>query len=249
LFLKYRKDFYSQNGEDGILEKLIHILKIKKPYMCEFGAWDGINSSNTFYLLNKYSGKAIYIEGNKKKFEELLNNSKIYKGIYPINSYVDNCQNKLDKILLKTFLKKDFDILSIDIDGDDLNIWKSLRIYKPKIVVIEINSGIKPGIFQINKKCLNKQGNSFTSTLKVGIEKGYTLLCHTGNLIFLKNEYLKKINVPNYLIKNPNRIFYKNFHINRYYYFTKFIKNFVPIYLINKIPTKLKLSLARYLKN
>ena len=52
----------------------------------------------------------------------------------------------MDNLLEKTNLPKDFEILSIDIDSYDLEVWESLVFYKPKIVIIEINSSYPPGI-------------------------------------------------------------------------------------------------------
>ena len=44
-------------------------------------------------------------------------------------------------------------------------------------------------------------GNSFSATLKVAENKGYQLICHTGNMIFIKKEYLNDINLnPKYII-------------------------------------------------
>ena len=50
---KYRKNLYSQYGEDGIIAKIFDILDIKSGYVCEFGAWDGIHLSNTYNLYAK----------------------------------------------------------------------------------------------------------------------------------------------------------------------------------------------------
>ena len=51
MYLKYRKNYFSQNGEDGILAKLLKDLKIKNNITaCEFGAWDGKHYSNTYNL-------------------------------------------------------------------------------------------------------------------------------------------------------------------------------------------------------
>ena len=35
--------------------------------------------------------------------------------------------------------KKDLDLLSIDVDGQDYHIFNSLKKYKPKIIIIESN--------------------------------------------------------------------------------------------------------------
>ena len=57
--------------------------------------------------------------------------------------------NSLDNILSSKKIPIDFDILSIDIDSFDLEIWESLKNYSPKIVIIEINSGFLPGIIKV----------------------------------------------------------------------------------------------------
>ena len=49
-YLKYAKNLYSQNGEDGIIEKILDDLDIKKGIVIEFGAWDGIYISNIYNL-------------------------------------------------------------------------------------------------------------------------------------------------------------------------------------------------------
>ena len=48
MFDKFKKNVFSQNGEDGIIEELIKRLEIKNLEVCEFGAWDGKLYSNTF---------------------------------------------------------------------------------------------------------------------------------------------------------------------------------------------------------
>jgi hypothetical protein len=48
----------------------------------------------------------------------------------------------LDTILDQTDIPIDFDILSIDIDSYDFQVWKSVQTYSPKFVIIEINSSI-----------------------------------------------------------------------------------------------------------
>ena len=47
MFQKFKKNIYSQNGEDGIIEVILNRLddKLDKT-CCECGAWDGINLSN-----------------------------------------------------------------------------------------------------------------------------------------------------------------------------------------------------------
>ncbi len=113
--------------------------------------------------------------------------------------------NSLDEVLSQTDIPTDFDVLSIDIDSNDLDIWESLTKYRPKIVVIEINSGIMPGILSRHNKM--HDGNSFSSTLRVASEKEYVLVCHTGNCIFVRKELISKLNIPQRYIDYPELLF------------------------------------------
>ncbi len=205
-FLKYRKNIYSQNGEDGILEELIKRINLKEIEVCEFGAWDGKHYSNTFNLVEKYSAKAVYIEQDKVRFNDLIETSKQFKNILPINSSINLDENSFDKVVSNTFLKKNFDILSIDIDSNDLEVWESIKDYEPKIVIIEICSYILPGKLERYNSDKNTK-NSFTSTINVGKSKGYTPIAHVGNLIFVKNKYLEKLNLDQKLLLNNEKLF------------------------------------------
>jgi hypothetical protein len=192
----YSKNVYSQNGEDGIVEELLKRLNINNGWVCEFGAWDGIYLSNTFNLV-KNGFNAVFIEGDVDKYKDLLNTVKDYNNITPINAFVDHndSENSLDKLLSKTNIPIDFDILSIDIDTYDYHVWKSLKIYRPKIVIIEINSSVNTDnnhyIHEPGKYC----GTGFKPTYDLGIEKGYTFVLHTGNMFFIRNDLFDKLNI------------------------------------------------------
>tara|TARA_X000000368_G_scaffold386870_1_gene347122 strand:+ start:810 stop:1556 length:747 start_codon:yes stop_codon:yes gene_type:complete len=237
---EYKKNYYSQNGEDGIILEIFKRLKLKKrdvQWCCEFGAWDGKHGSNTFNLIEKYKFRSVYIEGDKKKFYQLSKTKEIFPNILAINKYVDykkKSKNSLDNILKKTKIPKNFEILSIDIDSNDLKVWKSLKNYSPKIVIIEINSQIKPGIYQEHSK--TKQGNSFTSTVSFAEKKGYKLVCHTGNCIFIKKKYINKIKLEKKFLNKPELLFDQSW-LNKK---ENFLKRFLKIVLPNSFISKLR---------
>ena len=206
----YRSNIYSQNGEDGVISEILKRLNLdqKNLWCVEFGAWDGMFLSNTFALVERNNWNAIYIEGDKKRYNDLLETAQNYKNITPINKFVEssnNHKNSLDNILSRTSLPNDYELLSIDIDSYDLAIFNAYK-GRPKIVVIEINSLILPGILQWHngKKF---EGNSFSSTLTVAKDKGYTLVCHTGNMIFVRNDLISKLNLDESIIKYPEKLF------------------------------------------
>lgn len=208
-FDKHKWNKYSANGEDGILDEILRQLNLENldKWCVEFGAWDGKFLSNTFNLVEQ-GWNAVYIESDELKFKDLLRTVDQYPSIIPILALVSRYKEEdtsLDNLLSNTKIPLDFDILSIDIDSYDLDIWESVEKYLPKIVVIEINSSVIPGILQRHSQKL--EGNSFSSTLSVGINKGYTLVAHTGNLIFVQNDLINRLNLENRYLKYPELLF------------------------------------------
>ncbi len=193
----FKKNIRSQNGEDGIIEELLKRLNIDNGWVCEFGAWNGKHLSNTFNLVENKDFNAVFIEGDKNKYKDLLKTVKEFPKIVPIEAMVDHndSSNSLDNLLKQTEIPNDFDILSIDIDSYDYQVWKSLKVYKPKLVIIEINSSVKvnndihihsPGKYQ---------GTGFKPTYDLGLEKGYKFILHTGNMFFIRDDLFDKLNI------------------------------------------------------
>jgi hypothetical protein len=209
-FDSYRTNIHSQNGEDGVLNEIINRLGAMIPVQgtcVEFGAWDGKKFSNTFSLVEK-GWSAVYIEENEVRFDDLIQTSKRYPKVIPICAKVDHKKfgtNSLDNILKKTPLQKNFDILSIDIDSYDLAVWESMQNYEPKIVIIEINSAYRVGLKRRHSE--HNDGNSFTSTLEAALEKNYNLVCHTGNLIFVREDLISKLNIPQVYLDYPDFLY------------------------------------------
>jgi hydroxymethylpyrimidine pyrophosphatase-like HAD family hydrolase len=190
-FLKsFKRNITSQNGEDDIIEELLNRLNIHSGYVCEFGAWDGVYLSNTFNLIRK-GFKSVLIEGDPEKFKDLEKLAERYPTITPICAWVDHVQdspNLLDKLLQRTQIPIDFDILSIDIDSFDYQVWESVEVYRPKIVIIETNNSVSetdlnhihtPGIYQ---------GTGIGPMLLLGKKKGYRFLVSTGNMFFIRED-------------------------------------------------------------
>lgn len=167
---------YSQNGEEGILIECLSRMGIKTGHAVEIGANNGLWCSNTALLLKDgWTGKMV--EGDFNLWKQCQENWKDNKKVV--------CQcSMVDKYNINAFVSIDCDVLSIDTDGQDYDIFKALKA-KPKIVIVEIDSSILPtgGGFNI------EGGAGYKVMVELGIEKGYFLLAHTGNLVFVANEY------------------------------------------------------------
>lgn len=217
---KYRKNYYSQNGEDGVIEEILRRLDITCGFCVEFGAWDGKYLSNTYHLVRDGGWRALHIEADPEKFAELLENDMVLAGrITPVNAFVTATGDGiLDNILAKHQVPRDFELLSIDIDGDDLDVWESVNAYRPKIVIVEIDSDIAP---TVSRRLPNgRPERSFANMLKLGQEKGYSLVCHTANMFFVADELVGMLRIDGE-IDHPTSLFCdkwvkkRPFHVRR----------------------------------
>jgi|688.fasta_scaffold22451_7 hypothetical protein len=192
-YLKYAKNIFSQNGEDGIIEYLLNLLEIKEGILCEFGSWDGIYLSNTanLFIFNK-NYKAILIEADTQKYEESKNIFKNFDTVEIFNCKIDsnsNSPNSINNILKRSKFEinnDNFVLISIDVDSIDYHIFESLTEYNPKIVIVETNSSYTEEVVSIG-------GSSLKSLTKLANRKNYTLICSTGNAFFIRNDLISKL--------------------------------------------------------
>jgi len=213
--LEYKNNVNSQNGEDGILKEILRRLAITTGYVCEFGAWDGVYLSNTFDLIQR-GFKSVLIEGDEEKFKDLEKLSVTYPTITPLCAYVDHVpgsERSLDNLLKKTDIPYDFDVLSIDIDSFDYQVWDSFKNYMPKIVVIEINSEIAFSVPDHIHTPGKFDGTSFLPMLNLARQKGYEFVVHTGNMVFIRRDLYPKLKLgkedaPRSLVLKNGRFVY-----------------------------------------
>lgn len=186
------KNINSQTGEDGIIEKALEVIGDNNHWCVEFGAWDGRHLSNTYHLIADKGYAAVLIEGEPRRFQDLRRNFADNARVLPVNAFVGfHPQDSLDALLAATEVPLDFDVLSIDIDGNDYHVWKAMQRYRPRIVVIEYNPTIpNPVEFVQPADPRVTQGSSILSLDKLAREKGYELVAATRlNAIFVEARY------------------------------------------------------------
>ena len=190
---EFARDVHSQFGEDGILERIFEVLDgpgaPSRPRWCvEFGAWDGVHLSNTRHLIETHRFHGILIEASSLRYADLLRNADGLSRVQPLRAFVEfEGPNRLDELLKSTDCPKQFDLLSIDVDGNDYHIWDSVEIYRPRIVVIEFNPTIPYHVRFVQPRRRGvAQGSSIRSLVELGERKGYRLAAvTTANAIFV----------------------------------------------------------------
>ena len=196
-FKRLARNVYSQNGEDGILEWLFSKIAPESRICVEFGAWDGRRLSNTFNLVAHQGWKGIYIEGDRSKFEALTKTSTELPQITPILRFVSTSgPDSLDNILRGMQIPENFALLSIDVDGNDYEIWEGMKNFRPSVVIIEHNPSFHPGFEYVDHGGRAFMGSSATSLYLLARRKGYELLgCSTINLFFVRQELFAALDV------------------------------------------------------
>ncbi len=212
----YLRDFkynrYSQFGEDGIIEKIFELIGTSSKLCVEFGAWDGLKYANTALLWKHKGWKAILIESDKSRYEELLRNINGYNCI-PVCALVGiSANDSIDALLTSLDVSEPIDLMSIDIDGDDYYIFESIKVYRPRVIICEHNPTL-PAHLDIYQDHEGGLGCSVGALNRLAQSKGYTLVAITEtNAFFVDNQCISK---------------FKNFELdlkkNAISFFTKYI--------------------------
>jgi len=179
---RYERQVYSQNGEDGIIEEIFKRIGLTNKYFVEFGVGNGLEN-NTAYLLTKdwqgcwLEGNSAYIENIKNVFSFLISAGKL-KIINKIIT-AENIENFFHELKVPV----EFDLLSIDIDGNDYWVWQAITRFQPRVVVIEYNANFgaeQNWVMEYNPTHQWKVNNYFGASLKslelLGLKKGYKLV-------------------------------------------------------------------------
>ena len=213
--LDFQRNVYSQTGEDGIIDKILEVIHQKDKWCVEFGAWDGLHLSNVRNLIDSQGYSAVLIEPDPNRFRDLQNNYSQRDQVIAINKFVGFAEEgNLDQILSTTPIPRDFDFLSIDIDGNDYHVWNAIKKYRPKALVIEFNPTIPTNIrFVQPADPIINHGASILSLVELGKEKNYELVSLLQfNAFFVDKKYYPLFgiaaNAPEILRTNLDAITY-----------------------------------------
>lgn len=186
---------YSQNGEEAIIDNILSNCGKSTEFFVELGAGDGYHLSNGRNFLER-GWKGIMIDADNRGNEEVKQHKITRENVNELLG-LHNCP-------------KEFDFLSIDLDGNDYWILeKILTEYKPKLIIAEFNASFPPNESKTIKYDANFswEGDTyFGFTLKAGMklaEKcGYSpILQHADmNLFMLRSDYAEnfKAEIINY---------------------------------------------------
>ena len=176
---------YAQNFEDLVIRDLFEEISISEKNdlmsVVDIGASDGVTLSNS-RLFVEQGFLSLLIDADIKRFTKAKQNSESFPNCVVSNQFAT--PENIETLLKEAHISR-VGILSIDIDGLDLLILKSLRQYNAFIVVIEYNPTIPLHISFEQQPNQTNLGNSALAIYGFMLSQGYFLRFATQtNLIF-----------------------------------------------------------------
>lgn len=163
---------YSQFGEEGVLAGIFEAIGVRQRYCVEFGAKDGEAISNTANLRKNEGWDSLLMEGDPA-----------WQGRGVRTEFVT--AENVNGLFAKYGVPPEFDLLSIDVDGNDYWIWRAIDDYSPRVVVVEYNIFFGLDVAKTIRYRPDHtwdgstyHGASLAALVKLGDAKGYSLV-HT----------------------------------------------------------------------
>lgn len=128
---------FSQWGEDGILEWLIHHLGDLPTRFVEFGV-ENYTESNTRFLLQHRNWKGLIMDGSENYMAQVRSEALHWRhDITAATAFIT--RENINELLATHGFAKDLGLLSIDIDGNDYWVLESIEPLDAAILAIEVN--------------------------------------------------------------------------------------------------------------
>ncbi|QJW99910.1 FkbM family methyltransferase [Frigoriglobus tundricola] len=186
---------HSQNGEDGILREILGRIGTTNRFFVEFGVESG-SECNCAELVFGQQWHGLFLEAADHYFRSLSERYREHPGVKCVQAIVTS--TNIENLLEANGVPTEFDVLSIDIDGNDYWVWSAIRRWRPRVVVIEYNASFPPPRKWVMQEDpthrwngTNYFGASLASLAALGRAKGYTLVATDSrgvNAFFVRDE-------------------------------------------------------------
>lgn len=169
----------SQNGEDGVIAEILNRIGLTNRTFVEFGAESG-GEGNCVCLADHRGWSGWFLESDPLQFQQLAAKYAWSDRVRTVQSLV--MARAVNELFGGLGMPPSVDVLSIDIDGADWQVWQALTVVRPRIVVIEYNSAIDPTLAVVPQDSsagwdgTQNFGSSLGALVAVGADKGYDLI-------------------------------------------------------------------------
>jgi hypothetical protein len=204
--LAYGFKVYSQNDEDGIIQEIFARIGQTSRLFVEFGVDNGLENNTLKLLLEGWSG--LWLEGSEfnvgqinSKFQDVIEQGRLQVR----HAFID--RENINGLIGRSYTGE-IDLISIDVDGNDIYLLEVLDVISPRVIVIEYNAKFPPplSIAQTYNATHRWRGTdyfgaSLAAITKVAERKGYALVgCNIvgANAFFVRNDLLEDKFLPSH---------------------------------------------------
>jgi hypothetical protein len=129
---------FSQFGDDGIIQWLIHRLSGINETFVEFGV-EWYEEANTRFLLVNDNWRGLVMDGSKQNIDAIKRDEISWRHDLQSKCAFVTAEN-IDELLVEHGFEGDIGLLHIDIDGNDYWVWRAVTAVRPAIAILEYNS-------------------------------------------------------------------------------------------------------------
>jgi hypothetical protein len=198
---------FSQFGDDGIIQYLIHRLAPLPDSFVEFGV-ENYRESNTRFLILNNNWRGLVLDGNQRCIDRIQKDDIYWRHTLTARSAWITRDN-INDLLRDAGFSGEIGLLSIDIDGNDYWVWEKLEIVDPVITILEYNSIFGPDLavtipydpgFARHRAHYSGQfwGASLQALTALANQKGYSLVgCNSAgnNAYFVRSDKIDNLPV------------------------------------------------------
>lgn len=133
---------FSQWGDDGIIQYLIHNVRVENDAFIEFGVEDYTEANTRFLLLND-NWRGLIIDASAENIARVRRDDLHWRhDLEAICEFVS--RENINPLISGAGFNGLIGLLSIDVDGNDYWIWEAIDVVDAAIVVVEYNSVFGP---------------------------------------------------------------------------------------------------------
>ena len=198
---------FSQFGDDGIIQYLIHRLAPLPDSFVEFGV-ENYRESNTRFLLLNNNWRGLVMDSDAASIDHIQHDEIYWRHTLTARRAFVTRDN-IDDLLKEAGFLGEVGLLSIDIDGNDYWVWEKLTAINPVIVIVEYNSIFGPDLavtipyhpnFARHQAHYSGQfwGASLTALTQLAEKKGYSPVgCNSAgnNAYFVRKDKIDNLPV------------------------------------------------------
>ena len=129
---------FSQFGDDGIIQWLIHNIDIDNEVFVEFGV-ENYKEANTKFLMFNNNWSGFVMDGSTGNIENLKKQDYFWRYNLKAKDVFITKEN-INDLLLEQNIESNVGLLHIDLDGNDYYIFDEINCINPNILILEYNS-------------------------------------------------------------------------------------------------------------